>query len=122
MLVSAYGFEDSGLSADPSRIAAQVVSGIGFIGAGTIIARPGQPRGLTTAASLWTAAGIGLACGVGMYVIAVAATVLSLFVLEPLKWLEERYHNRPHTQQAQTDDGHGHVARRRRARQYHRQA
>ena len=68
MIVSQYGFEDflathDGLRLDPSRIAAQVVSGIGFIGAGTIIIHRQLVRGLTTAASLWATAGIGLAAG-----------------------------------------------------------
>ena len=89
MLVSQYGFSDI-LSAvpevklDPSRIAAQVVSGIGFIGAGTIIIHRQLVRGLTTAASLWASAGIGLASGAGMYLVAGAATVLTLIGLEGL--------------------------------------
>ena len=89
MIVSQYGFEDflashDGLRLDPSRIAAQVVSGIGFIGAGTIIIHRQLVRGLTTAASLWATAGIGLAAGAHMYVVAAAATVLTLFGLEVL--------------------------------------
>ena len=69
---------------DPGRIAAQVVSGIGFIGAGTIIIHRQLVRGLTTAASLWATAGIGLAAGAEMYVVAGAATLLTLFGLEVL--------------------------------------
>mgnify|MGYP005945682117 CR=1 FL=1 len=89
MIVSQYGFEEflathDGLRLDPSRIAAQVVSGIGFIGAGTIIIHRQLVRGLTTAASLWATAGIGLAAGAHMYVVAAAATVLTLFALEVL--------------------------------------
>ena len=89
MVVSQYGFEEflashDGLRLDPSRIAAQVVSGIGFIGAGTIIIHRQLVRGLTTAASLWATAGIGLAAGAHMYVVAAAATVLTLFGLEVL--------------------------------------
>lgn len=89
MIVSQYGFEDflathDGLRLDPSRIAAQVVSGIGFIGAGTIIFHKQIVRGLTTAASLWATAGIGLAVGSGMYIVAIAATVLTLVALEGL--------------------------------------
>ena len=89
MIVSQYGFEDflashDGLRLDPSRIAAQVVSGIGFIGAGTIIIHRQLVRGLTTAASLWATAGIGLAAGGHMYIVAAAATVLTLFGLEVL--------------------------------------
>ena len=94
MIVSQYGFADilmhTGVGLDPSRIAAQVVSGIGFIGAGTIIVTRDKRvhrqlvRGLTTAASLWATAGIGLAAGAHMYVVAAAATVLTLFALEVL--------------------------------------
>lgn len=89
MIVSQYGFEEflashDGLRFDPSRIAAQVVSGIGFIGAGTIIFHRQIVRGLTTAASLWATAGIGLAVGAGMYGVAAAATVLALVALEGL--------------------------------------
>ena len=89
MIVSQYGFEEflathDGLRLDPSRIAAQVVSGIGFIGAGTIIIHRQLVRGLTTAASLWATAGIGLAAGAHMYIVAGAATVLTLFGLEVL--------------------------------------
>ena len=89
MIVSQYGFEEflashDGLRLDPSRIAAQVVSGIGFIGAGTIIIHRQLVRGLTTAASLWATAGIGLAAGAHMYVVAGAATLLTLFGLEVL--------------------------------------
>lgn len=89
MIVSQYGFEGflathDGLRLDPSRIAVQVVSGIGFIGAGTIIIHRQLVRGLTTAASLWATAGIGLAAGAHMYVVAGAATLLTLFGLEAL--------------------------------------
>ena len=89
MIVSQYGFEGfladhDGTRFDPGRIAAQVVSGIGFIGAGTIIIHRPLVRGLTTAASLWATAGIGLAAGAEMYVVAGAATLLTLFGLEVL--------------------------------------
>jgi len=89
MVVSQYGFEGfladhDGTRFDPGRIAAQVVSGIGFIGAGTIIIHRQLVRGLTTAASLWATAGIGLAAGAEMYVVAGAATLLTLFGLEVL--------------------------------------
>ncbi len=89
MVVSQYGFGEFadrfGVSRlDPSRIAAQVVSGIGFIGAGTIIIHRRLVRGLTTAASLWATAGIGLAAGAHMYLLAAAATLLTLFGLEAL--------------------------------------
>jgi len=69
------------VNADPGRIAAQVVSGIGFLGAGTIMREGASVRGLTTAAGLWVVACIGLAVGAGLYIPAVATTVLILFVL-----------------------------------------
>lgn len=70
---------------DPARIAAQVVSGIGFLGAGTILQRKNRVSGLTTAATLWLAAGIGMGMGVGYYIPASAATLLGLIVLASLK-------------------------------------
>jgi len=81
MLVSAYGM---GESADPGRIAAQVVSGIGFLGAGTILRTGNHIKGLTTAASLWVCAGIGLAIGAGFYlggVVTAAIVLISLVAL-----------------------------------------
>ncbi|HEV8190051.1 MAG TPA: MgtC/SapB family protein, partial [Ktedonobacterales bacterium] len=92
MVISAYGFSEfSGNNAfglDPSRIAAQVVTGIGFLGAGTILLRRTTVRGLTTAAAIWAVAAIGLACGIGQIVIAVIATVLTLIVLAALRPIE----------------------------------
>jgi len=95
MIVSAFGFEDwhySPGALDPSRIAAQVVSGIGFLGAGVIIFQRdgGVVRGLTTAASVWVVAAIGLAVGGGMYVTAVVSTAIALLILAGLKPLERR--------------------------------
>lgn len=92
MIVSQWGFDDflashDGLRLDPSRVAAQVVSGIGFIGAGAIIFQRQIVRGLTTAASLWAISGVGLAAGAGMYGVAAAATVLTLVGLEVLNLL-----------------------------------
>ena len=84
MIVSAYGFSEvlsERVTLDPSRMAAQVVSGIGFLGAGAILARGEIVRGLTTAASVWSVAGIGLAVGGGLYTPAVAATVIILIIL-----------------------------------------
>ncbi|MBM6658599.1 MULTISPECIES: MgtC/SapB family protein [Bacteroides] len=90
MIVSQYGFSDvlerDLVRLDPSRIAAQVVSGIGFIGAGTIILQKQIVRGLTTAAGIWATSGIGLAIGAGMYGIGIAATVLVLLGLEVLSF------------------------------------
>lgn len=86
MIVSQHGFGDvldtPGVSLDPSRIAAQVVSGIGFLGAGTIIIQKQFVRGLTTAAGLWATAAIGLVIGGGMYYIGIAGVVLTLAGLE----------------------------------------
>lgn len=90
MIVSQYGFMDvlktDLIRVDPSRIAAQVVSGIGFIGAGTIILQKQIVRGLTTAAGIWATSGIGLAVGAGMYAIGIAATLLVLLGLETLSY------------------------------------
>lgn len=78
MLLSKYGF---GNDADPGRLAAQVVSGIGFLGAGTILRTGNTVQGLTTAASLWVCAGIGLAVGAGFYLGGIATTILVLLSL-----------------------------------------
>ena len=84
-VVSQYGF---GVDLkDSSRVAAQVVSGIGFLGAGTIIFQKNVVRGLTTAAGLWVTAAIGLACGTGMFVAAVITTAMVLLGLEVLNYL-----------------------------------
>ncbi len=94
MIVSQYGFQEiikeSSVTLDPSRVAAQVVSGIGFIGAGTIIFQKQIVRGLTTAAGLWATAGIGLAIGSGMYMLGIASTVLTLIGLEALSLIFKR--------------------------------
>lgn len=99
MLVSAYGFSESLTAShvvlDPSRVAAQVVSGIGFLGAGTILfLRHEVIRGLTTAASLWTVAAVGLAVGGGLYTAAVTTTALILVILALVKPLERRLFRR----------------------------
>lgn len=91
MIVSSYGFTSvlgQHVVLDPSRVAAQVASGIGFLGAGTIILRRQIVRGLTTAASIWTVAAIGLATGGGMYAAAVEATIFVLIVLAAMRPLE----------------------------------
>ena len=90
-LVSAYGFHEfltSGASvvrADPTRIAAQIVTGIGFLGAGAIIREGLSVRGLTTAATLWVVAAIGMACGAGWYWPAIVTTLLTILALGPLR-------------------------------------
>ena len=76
---------------DPGRIAAQVVSGIGFLGAGAIIQMKGSVRGLTTAAGIWMAACIGLAVGAGMYLISIIATLLIIFILVNIERIEMRH-------------------------------
>lgn len=86
MIISRYGFDNS-TQVDFSRVAAQVVSGIGFIGAGTIIFQKQIVRGLTTAASLWATSGIGMAAGAGLYAIAVSATLLTLVGLEAFGYI-----------------------------------
>jgi putative Mg2+ transporter-C (MgtC) family protein len=95
-MVSAYAWTDwtfstpQGLVFDPTRIAAQVVSGIGFLGAGAIIRQGLSVRGLTTAATLWVVAAIGMASGAGYYIAAVATTALVLISLWPLRILAYR--------------------------------
>jgi putative Mg2+ transporter-C (MgtC) family protein len=93
-IVSAYGWTAfefsarSGIVFDPTRIAAQIVTGIGFLGAGAILRQGLTVRGLTTAASLWIVAAIGMAAGAGFYPAAVIATAIVLVGLGPFRWLE----------------------------------
>jgi putative Mg2+ transporter-C (MgtC) family protein len=95
-IVSAYGFHafltsgDNVVRADPTRIAAQIVTGIGFLGAGAIIREGLSVRGLTTAGSLWVVAAIGMASGAGYYWPAVVTTLLTIFALWPLRILAYR--------------------------------
>lgn len=93
MLVSIYVCQEYvGLkNGDPGRIAAQVITGVGFLGAGAIIQMKGSVRGLTTAAGIWMASIIGLAVGVGMYVVSFFATLLILFILVKLETIEHRH-------------------------------
>lgn len=79
MVVSKYGFTDMG-DFDASRVAAQIVSGIGFLGAGMIIYRRQVVHGLTTAAGVWATAGVGMAAGCGLYIVAIGATVILICV------------------------------------------
>jgi putative Mg2+ transporter-C (MgtC) family protein len=93
-IVSAYGWSDFtfnrelGVVLDPTRIAAQIVTGIGFLGAGAIIRQGLSVRGLTTAAGLWVVAAIGMAAGAGYYSAALIVTGVVLVGLGPLRWLE----------------------------------
>jgi len=95
MLTSAFGFKDvlgaPAVVLDPSRVAAQIVTGIGFLGAGAIIFQNEVVRGLTTAASIWVVAAIGMASAGGMYLLAVSTTGLTLIVLAILKRVENRW-------------------------------
>jgi len=115
-LVSAYGFNEflvqggAVVRADPSRIAAQIVTGIGFLGAGAIIREGLSVRGLTTAASLWIVAAIGMAAGAGYYEAAIAATALTLLALWPLRIFAFRLLERFRPEEAriviELDQGH----------------
>lgn len=97
-LVSAYawtGFKfGSGVSYDPTRIAAQVVTGIGFLGAGAIMRQGISVHGLTTAATLWMSAAVGMTAATGFYAVAALATAVTLIVLWPLRIFERRYIDR----------------------------
>lgn len=110
MLVSAYGFTDlhtdPSFRIDPTRMGAQVVSGIGFLGAGAIILRGEVVKGLTTAASLWAVAAVGLAVGSGLYWGAASATIIMLVILVWLKPLSEHYRSHQVTElQVRADHG-----------------
>ncbi len=78
------------LDGDPTRIAAQVISGIGFLGAGAIIQMKGSVRGLTTAAGIWMVSAVGMAVGCGLYMAAIVATLLILFIFVSLERIEHR--------------------------------
>jgi putative Mg2+ transporter-C (MgtC) family protein len=90
-IIGAYGFPNT----DPSRVAAQIVTGIGFLGAGTIFLRKDLVRGLTTAATIWAVAAIGMAAGTARYFEAGFTTLLILGVLMVLKPIEKRFFKRP---------------------------
>ena len=97
-LISAYGFEGiarPGVAVDPSRIAAQVVSGIGFLGAGVIFVRKNAVSGLTSAATIWMVAAIGMACGANMPILAIAGTGLHLLTVGPLTQFRDRFQPEP---------------------------
>lgn len=103
MVVSAYGFAgavtpDRAASLDPSRLAAQVVSGIGFLGAGVIIFQKNRVRGLTTAASIWSVAGVGLAAGGGLFLAAGLGTLFILLIQAGLRPVERHFfaHHQEH--------------------------
>jgi len=89
-IVGAYGFGEFGSRVDPTRIAAQIVTGIGFLGAGAILREGLSVRGLTTAGSLWIVAAIGMSAGAGFYWPAVVGTALTIFALWPLRIIAYR--------------------------------
>lgn len=111
-LVSAFGFEyilGGNVTLDPSRIAAQIVSGIGFLGGGVIFMRRDIVRGLTTAATIWMTAAIGMACGAGMPLLAIAATAMHLIAVTLLSPLTRRLPSRDRRRIVllRYDDGQG---------------
>jgi putative Mg2+ transporter-C (MgtC) family protein len=91
MLISIYGFDGLGTSRDPARLAAQVVAGIGFIGAGAIWRSQTNVGGLTTAASIWITAAVGMMLGAGMYIMGTLVTLMAWFTL---RWLKPANHRR----------------------------
>ena len=109
ILVSKYGFTDvldSGrIVLDPSRIAAQVVSGIGFIGGGVIFVRKDIVRGLTTAATVWLVAALGVGCGMGYWVPLLAATLFAFFTLMFGGSIEKAIHRRLHPEDFTSNPG-----------------
>ena len=110
MVLSLYGFEDfigiQGIQRDPSRIAAQVVSGIGFIGAGCIIFQKNAVKGLTTAAGLWVTSAIGMTAGAGMYALSAVATALVLICLEGSDFIHHKiFHEKADTADSEKEEG-----------------
>jgi putative Mg2+ transporter-C (MgtC) family protein len=89
--IASGGSESTGLRVDPSRIAAQIVTGIGFLGAGAIIKEGFNVRGLTTAACLWVSAGVGMAAGAGLFEMAILVTLIGLFTLVVVNRFEKVY-------------------------------
>jgi len=105
-MFTALGLEEAfGARVDPTRIAAQIVTGVGFLGAGSILRQGELVRGLTTAASIWVVASLGMAIGFGYYAIAIFTAVIVMVTLVAIKPIEDRFfknrHNRrrddPHT-------------------------
>jgi putative Mg2+ transporter-C (MgtC) family protein len=90
-----------GLRVDPTRIAAQIVTGVGFLGAGSILRQGEEVKGLTTAATIWVVASLGMAIGFGYYTIGIVATVMVMVTLVALRPIEDRFfpmhHNRRRT-------------------------
>jgi uncharacterized membrane protein YhiD involved in acid resistance len=86
-----FAFQGADIVNDPARVAAQIVVGIGFLGAGALIRQGEQVKNLTTAASIWVSAAIGMACGVGWFVFAMGATFITLAILVFLRWVEHKF-------------------------------
>ena len=109
-VLSVYAFQAPDTINDPARVAAQIVVGIGFLGAGALIRQGERVKNLTTAATIWVTAAIGMACGVGWYVFAVGASFITLGILAFLRWVEERL---PFSRKADADNRrHKHVKHR----------
>ena len=89
-VASVFGFDELGTVRDPARLAAQIITGIGFLGAGTIFRTGATVRGLTTASSIWITAAIGIAAGLGMLAVAVFTTALTYFALYFVRGVEVR--------------------------------
>jgi len=111
-LAGAFGFPGlhRGPNVDPMRVAAQIASGIGFIGAGTIIRDRGSVRGITTAAALWVSASVGLAAGAGLWGLAISGAVVTLIVLVVLRPVRTRLltlTSPPYTVKVEYERGHG---------------
>lgn len=100
-LLSIHAFPSAG-DVSNARVAAQIVSGIGFLGAGTVWRAQDQVKGLTTAATMWVAAALGMAVGAGLGLLALAATLITLFILIVMQRVERRYF--PHDAQPGTSD------------------
>ena len=113
MVLSMHGFDGflgiQGIQRDPSRMAAQVISGMGFIGAGCIIFQKNAVKGLTTAAGLWVTSAIGMTAGAGMYLLALVATALVLMCLEGSDFIHHKiFHEESSKDEAKgTDKLHG---------------
>lgn len=108
MVLSLHGFDDfvgiQGIQRDPSRIAAQVVSGIGFIGAGTIIFQKNVVKGLTTAAGLWVTSAIGMTAGTGMFALATAATAMVIVCLEAVNFIHHKVFKQPYDEETKNEE------------------
>ena len=108
MVLSLHGFDDfvgiQGIQRDPSRIAAQVVSGIGFIGAGTIIFQKNVVKGLTTAAGLWVTSAMGMTAGTGMFALATAATAMVIVCLEAVNFIHHKVFKQPYDEETKNEE------------------